>query len=630
MDRKNNSVVVGGPVRRNSILFQAAIGAALVAAWGMPHPASAALTFDGDTATAGVQDGSGPWDYSTPNWYDGTTDTTFAPGSDAILGGGTSGTAGTVTIDSTASGVVGTTTYTGGVAANSVTFNAPAAGSYDVTGGNLFITGTGGTLVTVAANTSARIDSAFAFNGGVSPTLSVGTGANLTLAGGGTFTGNLTATLSGAGMIDIPSGAISDSNKSGIGFVVNGTVTQEAASIDVGNFGRFQIGDGGGQTGSYTVNSPTAVITADGTANNGNSWNLGRAGGQGTFTLQQGTVTTFTDIHAANDQSSTGTLNVLGGSLNVGVPATGTTAGTATIFANAGANYNHGATGTFNLSGGTVHALGLAFGGDGSTPTTSYPTSASGNFTQTGGTLVLDSGGIRFGTGVLPGTLPTNVSLSGGNIAASANWTGSVNMTLGTTNGNVTFEADDAATSPVAHNITLTGALSGAGGFNKSGAGQLLLSQTAANTYTGDTLVSAGTLEVGAASSLGSVASTANVTVAPTSTMGAVLQLDGATDLGAGQSLFLTDDGSSALATAILNYTGLDTISNFVYDGTYQPIGTYGGTGSGAANVESYLSGSGQLNVTSTVAAPEPSSVVLLQFSSLATLAGRRRLRPQA
>src|SRR5262249_25675747 len=65
--------------------------------------------------------------------------------------------------------------------------------------------------------------------------------------------------------------------------------------------------------------------------------------------------------------------------------------------------------------------------------------------------------------------------------------------------------------------ITFTGIVSGAGAFNKSGAGNVILAN-ASNSYSGGTIINAGTLTVAADNRLGTVPTTAvasNVTINP-------------------------------------------------------------------------------------------------------------------
>ncbi len=73
-------------------------------------------------------------------------------------------------------------------------------------------------------------------------------------------------------------------------------------------------------------------------------------------------------------------------------------------------------------------------------------------------------------------------------------------MTLGTTNGNVTFKAADANGN--AQNISLSGNLTGTGGLNKTGGGTLTLSGTGKH-YSGGTAATAGTLATGATGAFG-------------------------------------------------------------------------------------------------------------------------------
>lgn len=132
--------------------------------------------------------------------------------------------------------------------------------------------------------------------------------------------------------------------------------------------------------------------------------------------------------------------------------------------------------------------------------------------------------------------------------------------------------------------------VSGGGDLIKTGTGQLTL--TGNNIYTGDTQVVAGILSV--------------------------------------TSPYLADVADVFMTTGAkfnLNFVGTDTIRSLYFDGTAQPIGTYGATGSGAANINDALfSGSGILVVT--LAVPEPATIVLLAFVSpfIALLVARRNL----
>ena len=105
-------------------------------------------------------------------------------------------------------------------------------------------------------------------------------------------------------------------------------------------------------------------------------------------------------------------------------------------------------------------------------------------------------------------------------------------------------------------------AVSGPGDLIKAGPGQLTL--TAANTYVGDTQINAGILSM------------TNATLANSA-----------------------DVYMSTGAKFDLNFAATDTIRSFYLDGTPQPIGTYGATGSGATNINDTLfTGTGVLNVT--------------------------------
>ena len=132
-------------------------------------------------------------------------------------------------------------------------------------------------------------------------------------------------------------------------------------------------------------------------------------------------------------------------------------------------------------------------------------TAGSATLTVNGGTLYVGSGGIVRNN--VSGTFASNVNLSSGTLGARTDWSSAVNMNL-PTGGNITIKAADAA--DAAHNITLNGVISGAGGFTKTGAGTLTLG--GANTYTGTATVSQGTLAGTTTSLRGNITNNSNVT----------------------------------------------------------------------------------------------------------------------
>ena len=110
--------------------------------------------------------------------------------------------------------------------------------------------------------------------------------------------------------------------------------------------------------------------------------------------------------------------------------------------------------------------------------------------------LVVTDGSLYVGQGgIVAGSAATaTVTLNGGILGATTNWSSSVDMTLANDNGGVTIQAADASGNP--QDIALSGALSG-NTLNKTGSGTLTLS--GANSYSGLTTVSNGTLFISTA-----------------------------------------------------------------------------------------------------------------------------------
>jgi autotransporter-associated beta strand protein len=220
-----------------------------------------------------------------------------------------------------------------------------------------------------------------------------------------------------------------------------------------------------------------------------------------------------------------------------------------------------------------------------------------------GGTLAVTSGG---GSGYLGAPVVTISGGSGSNAMAIANLSSGavtgVTLTCPGQNyqaGDVltfTFTGGGATTPASAFNYTLQAADLAAntrGGLAKFGSGKLTL--TAASTYTGDTVVGAGTLDVTVDGGMGY----GNVNVSS----GATLILEGGATNGyiaATANLVVSSGG-----VVNLNYGGEDVINGLSLDGgaTYVSPGTYGPSGSGAANVDdTHFTGFGILNVTATPA----------------------------
>jgi autotransporter-associated beta strand protein len=200
---------------------------------------------------------------------------------------------------------------------------------------------------------------------------------------------------------------------------------------------------------------------------------IGFSGANNRLTLQDsGTASFGQDLCVGN--GSTNFVDVYGGTLTV-----------AKIFylgyTVAGrANDNRGC---LTVTNGRVVAAG------GLTVMTTAGKTGIGTVALSGGQLLLGSAGITTGT---VGTCSMNITLSGGTVGALADWSSPLPMTLTNDTGDVTFHAADTNGAPRA--ISLSGTLSGIGGFIKTGDGVLTLAGM--NTFAGAAAVSNGTLRL--------------------------------------------------------------------------------------------------------------------------------------
>ncbi len=294
-----------------------------------------------------------------------------------------------------------------------------------------------------------------------------GAGATLDLGGSQQTIGSLTAsdstaqvTLGNAGVLTTGN----DNSNSTFAGVISG-----AGSLSKIGSGSFTLSGANTFTGTTTVTGGSLVLA-------------------NTLALQSSTLVTGGVAFDSSVVSHAFTLGGLSGSANI------------TLADNAGA----------------PNAVALTIGANGSSSTYSGALSGGGSLTKAGsGTLTLT------GTNTFTGPLAINGGVL--NFASSANLgNGSaINFGGGTlqyATGNtfdistrtVTLNAGGGAIDTNGNSFTLVGSLGGAGGFTKAGTGTLTL--TATNAYSGITVVSAGTLQIGNGTTDGSISSSSGIT----------------------------------------------------------------------------------------------------------------------
>ena len=418
-------------------------------------------------------------------------------------------------------------------------------------------------------------------------TLTIGDGTDVTLAGFITGGGNLVK--QGAGMVTVSNtndyagtttvdvGTLRVTANNGLGTVAGGTTVASGATLDLRNvnYGTSEAVELQGATlfnsngtttfagvvtmtapSNFTTNSSTLILagalqgafrlnkTGAGTlrlSSTGNSFNSVNIGGG---TLQLGASDVIPDAVSIIN-SSTFDLNGFDGAIdsmfgNGGTTNSQLTSATLTLGANnnvGDSRYNGPISGAVNLiKTGTGRQI-LASSSSTYTGTTTINSGTLAVTTETGALATRALGSVAGGTIVNAGgilefqnvlyALVEPITVNGGTIRSTA---GGNNPTFGTSSfggpitlstGTATFNLTTAAT------LTLNGIIDGNQALTKTGLGTLVLST--ANTYTGNTTISAGTLLVN-----GSLAFNSEVTVDNTGTLGGTGKVNGPITVNSG------------------------------------------------------------------------------------------------
>ena len=428
------------------------------------------------------------------------------------------------------------------ITASSITFDA-AAGAFNLNGNDITLSGPIGFSGNPATPITQTANLIMTFS--ANEIIDTPTNGNLSLDGNVTSANSLTKI--GAGLLKL--GGVDTF----AGYSLNGgtNVITGSTTINGTSGHRIYLGDGSPNNGNLVI-QPGATFTVTGSFDD--SFVIGRDGGSGTviqnggtFSYSPGNQPNFVVGAASNPGTRAeydmngGLLDLNGNNLWVGLGDNGVTD-----------------TGVVNQVNGLINNVSSLQVG-------AFRAFGYGAYTLSGGSIYIGANGIGTTSGKYA------INLGGGTVGAQASWSSSLNMNLTNLNGSVTFDT-------ALNIITLSGALSGNGGLTVIGGGTLELS--GANTYLGDTTVSAGTL-----------------------------QLDQA---GISPSVFRLVTGG----LLNLNFGGTFVVPTCYTNEVALPAGTYT-----SVNLPAFITGGGTLQVAGIVFFPQPQNqLVYLNLSHSATL----------
>ncbi|WP_181832519.1 autotransporter-associated beta strand repeat-containing protein [Bosea caraganae] len=519
---------------------------------------------------------------------------TFGAATGQAFGGVISGTGSLQKFGIGTQTLTGANTYTGGTRIGAGTLALGVGGSLAATGfvslsvGTAFdisasganqtigvLTGAGGSIslgantLTLGTATDGTFSGVIRGTGGL---VKQGTGT-FTLNGANTYTGGTTVNagtlaLGAGGSIAAGTGAVS---LAGVG-----------ASLDISAGGNKNIGALSGVAGSSVSLGINRLTVGDGSSTTVAS-TIGGSGGrlakEGTGTLTLTGANTYT----GGTTLSAGTL-ALGNNAAIGTGRLAVTGSATLSNANGGSaalantiaiNAGQALTLTSGAGGAGSLTLNGVISGDGSV-TISHP---GASFVELSGANSY-TGGTTFAGGDV--AVHSDTALGLGRVSVNTLTTLFADSSSLSIANDVTLNAGLALVNGT--DVTLSGALSGAGGFIKGDAGVLTL--TGASSYTGGTAVDGGTLRVE-----GSLGTTA-VTVAAGATLSGSGSIDGAVTIANGGTLAPgSSPGTLTVGSLLLNAS-----SQLAYE-----LGTPGVVGGGVNDlivVDGNLTLDGLLNIT--------------------------------
>ena len=573
----NNGMDIGGTVNGGNITFNVTSPAFIVAAPLWNYDNYPTVEQSGLTKT-----GSGTIFLTATDTY---TNGTIISNGVLSFANGSLGTTGNITMNggvlqwygnntqdiSSRLAMVNSTTATFDTNGNNVTFGSAFGGG---TSGSLVTVGSG-MLTLAAANTytgttlisagTLALNNAGALAGSTLDTSGSGALSFLGLTSG-TFgglqgTGNLSLTNTASAVVPLTVGG------NGTTTIFSGNLSGGSAALTKIGVGMLTLAGSNTYTGATLVTGGSLNLAAGGSLTG--CGNINTIGGgvlviNGNVSMAASTAFGIGSGTSAAGSTGTTTVNT-GGVLTSG--------GSNCYFAVGGGfpGFAGQGSGTLNVNGGLVRvgAAGTASSGPGSTDATALWLDAYGG---SGSTINLTAGTLSTARPIVNGTPanPAYVNFNGGTLQAAAG-----SITILNSNLTVNVQAGGATIDTQGFNAAVAAALlnSGGGGLTKVGSGMLTL--TGANTYSGSTTITAGTLQIGSAGATGTLGngsgSVSDNGVLAFNRTGAV----GLSGIISGSGSLLQIGGGTTTLSGSNAYTGATTVSaGVLVAGNSQALGS--------------------------------------------------------